>query len=73
MEREALQRACDIIGSQTALARVLGVRQGHIHYWLHRRGRVPAEYVLTIERETGVSRHELRPDVYPQEPTATSA
>jgi len=28
-------------------------------------GRVPAERVLQIEKATGVSRHELRPDLYP--------
>ena len=26
---------------------------------------LPGEFVLSIERETGVSRHELRPDLYP--------
>lgn len=29
--------------------------------------RVPAEYVLKIEAATGVSRHDLRPDIYPRE------
>ena len=29
--------------------------------------RVPAEYVLRIEAATGVSRHDLRPDIYPRE------
>lgn len=61
-------------GGQAALARALAqrtgkpVRQGHIWAWLHRTYRVPAEYVLEIERVTGVSRHELRPDLYPREP-----
>lgn len=27
--------------------------------------RVPAEHVLRIEAATGVSRHSLRPDIYP--------
>jgi DNA-binding transcriptional regulator YdaS (Cro superfamily) len=30
-------------------------------------GRVPAERVLEIERKTGISRHELRSDLYPAE------
>lgn len=29
--------------------------------------RVPAERVVEIARVTGISRHELRPDLYPQE------
>ena len=33
-------------------------------------GRVPAERVLKIEEVTGVSRHELRPDLYPAESAA---
>lgn len=29
--------------------------------------RVPAERVLDVERVTGISRHDLRPDLYPRE------
>lgn len=66
----ALQRAVDIIGGQTALARVLStpdrpIRQGHVWAWLNRdNGALPPEFVLTVERLTGVSRHDLRPDVF---------
>ena len=28
---------------------------------------LPAEYVLLVEAKTGVSRHDLRPDIYPRE------
>lgn len=63
-----LQRAVSIAGGQTALATVLGVRQPHVWNWLNRSGGVvPPEYVIPIERATGVSRHELRPDIYPIE------
>lgn len=34
------------------------------------RGRVPAERVLDIEKATGISRHELRPDVFGAAETA---
>lgn len=65
MSIEALRRACEIAGSQQALAVALGLRsQGTIQGWLSR-GRPPAEQVLAIEEVTGVSRHELRPDIYP--------
>lgn len=63
-----LQRAVAEAGSQTELARRIGVRQMHIWNWLNRsKGKVPGEYVLPIEKATGVSRHELRPDLYPIE------
>lgn len=61
-----LQKAIDLAGSQTALARAIGKKQQHVEYWL-RVDKVPGEYVLSIERATGVSRHELRPDLYPHE------
>lgn len=66
MSVEALRTAISNAGSQTKLAERIGKTQGHISQWL-RRGTVPAEMVLTIERASGVSRHELRPDLYPEE------
>jgi len=62
-----LERAIEAAGSQDALARKLGTSQQRIWNWLHRDRRIPAEVVLPIERETGISRHELRPDLYPQD------
>lgn len=65
---EALKRACDLAGSQERLAKRIGTTQSQVWYWLTRSKRgVPAEFVLPIERETGVSRSELRPDLYPVE------
>jgi DNA-binding transcriptional regulator YdaS (Cro superfamily) len=66
MSIEALKHAIDRCGTQSELARAIGKTQGHISQWLIR-GKVPAESVLPIERVTGVSRHELRPDLYPRE------
>lgn len=45
------------------LARKLGVTAGAVWQW----SKVPAERVLEVERVTGISRHELRPDIYPLE------
>jgi TorA maturation chaperone TorD/DNA-binding transcriptional regulator YdaS (Cro superfamily) len=69
---EALNRAIGIAGGQTQLARLLGVKQAHVWHWLNRAERIPAEYVLAIEEATGgaVSRHDLRPDLYPRAPAA---
>lgn len=70
---KALEKAVAIAGGQTALAAAISeisgcaVKQQHVYHWLHmaRRPAPPAEYVLAIERVTGVSRHRLRPDIYP--------
>jgi DNA-binding transcriptional regulator YdaS (Cro superfamily) len=63
-----LHRAVALAGSQTELARRIGVKQMHVWNWLNRsKGKVPGEYVIPIEKATGVSRHELRPDLYPIE------
>jgi len=63
----ALKNAIAIAGSQSALARILGTRQSTVSAWLLRGTPLPAERVLPIEEATGVSRHDLRPDLYPRE------
>lgn len=69
--KEALALAITKAGGQAALARALGGKTStaHISYWLHH-SKLPAERVLDVERITGVSRHDLRPDIYPREPGA---
>ncbi len=64
---EALAKAIEIVGGQTQLARLLGVKQANVWHWLNRAERIPAEYVLPIEKATGgqVGRHMLRPDLFP--------
>ena len=64
--RHALRYAALTIGSIAGLARQLDVTPQAVSGWLTR-GRVPAERVLEIERLTGVSRNDLRPDIYPPE------
>lgn len=48
------------------LGAILSVDKSTVMRWELRR--VPAERVLEVERVTGVSRHELRPDLYPVVP-----
>jgi len=64
-EMAALHAAIEIAGSQAALARICGVTQTAVWQWVHRMKRMPADYVLKAEQSTGVSCHELRPDIYP--------
>jgi DNA-binding transcriptional regulator YdaS (Cro superfamily) len=62
---EALCEAYEIAGSQPALAAICGVTQGTVSKWLNKSKRLPPEHVIPVEAATGVSRHLLRPDIYP--------
>lgn len=69
MDKEKFIEAIEIAGGQSELARKLGIKQGHINMWVHRNKKAPPpEYVLQIEEITGISRHELRPDVFGDKP-----
>ncbi|MGA6183328.1 transcriptional regulator [Stenotrophomonas sp. NPDC077421] len=60
---DALDKAVKAAGGVTSLADSLGVGQNVVSNW-RKRGRVPPSRVIKIEGVTGVSRHELRPDVF---------
>lgn len=64
---EALQKIVDAAGSQSKLAAALGVSSTAAWKWVQSSKRLPAEYVLKAERLYGVSRHDLRPDIYPRD------
>jgi DNA-binding transcriptional regulator YdaS (Cro superfamily) len=64
---ESLRKACELAGGQKPLADKIGTSQAQIWFWLNQSKRgVPAEFVIPIETATGVSRHELRPDIFPE-------
>lgn len=46
---------------QATIAHALGVTRAAVTKWK----RVPAERVLAVEAITGISRYDLRPDIYP--------
>ena len=50
------------------VARDLSVDKGTLTKWSQHR--VPAERVLDFEKVTGISRHEIRPDLYPRDEAA---
>ena len=67
LNKSALREACDLAGGQKSLAARIGTTQSMVWYWLVRSKRgVPGEFVLAIEAVTGVSRHALRPDIFPE-------
>jgi DNA-binding transcriptional regulator YdaS (Cro superfamily) len=60
---DALMEARRRAGGLRAFGRLLGISGQAISQWRQ----APAVRVLEIERLTGVSRHDLRPDIYPRE------
>lgn len=66
---KAIDKAIQAAGGQQALAEKCGVRYQAVQKWA-RLNRIPAERVLAIETASGISRHELRPDLYPQDSAA---
>jgi TorA maturation chaperone TorD len=55
-----LERAIGAAGGVAELARKIGIAQPSVSNW----DRVPAQRVIAVEAATGVSRKELRPDLY---------
>lgn len=63
MPGDALKRAIDAVGGLSGLAGPLGITKQAVSQW----DEVPPLRVIAVERLSGVSRHELRPDLYPDE------
>lgn len=63
----ALARAKEAAGGPTALGRAIDLTPQAVSLWKE----VPAKHVLAVERITGISRHELRPDIYGPAPAKT--
>jgi DNA-binding transcriptional regulator YdaS (Cro superfamily) len=61
----AFREAVAVVGSQPKTAALLKVSQEAISKRIRKKQPAAAEWVLTLERESGVSRHALRPDIYP--------
>lgn len=61
----ALALAVERIGSQTLMGQLLGITQGAVSKRLRRGQPCWAEATLLVEAKTGVSKHNLRPDLYP--------
>lgn len=66
---DAFREALRIAGSQGALAAIVGKKQAAISKRINGNCQARPEEVLAIERETGVLRYHLRPDIYPAEPS----
>jgi DNA-binding transcriptional regulator YdaS (Cro superfamily) len=60
MRPKPITLAIEKAGSVKALAEQCGVAPQAISQWKH----VPIDHVRTVETLTGLSKHEIRPDVY---------
>jgi len=67
----AIEKVISILGSQTTLAKLIGVAPQSVHQWVAA-GKPPGNRVIEIERlvNGAVTRNELRPDFYPFTDTA---
>ena len=70
---EALAKAVQIAGGQAPFGRVVGVTQGAVWQRLKANKPAAAGWVLRAEEATGISRHDLRPDIYPVEQRSDSS
>jgi DNA-binding transcriptional regulator YdaS (Cro superfamily) len=62
---DGLLAALDRAKSQSRLAEICGCTQGNIWQLKRNGSALPAHFVLSVEAELGIPRHELRPDIYP--------
>ena len=60
MRDDGLDRAIDAAGGVAQLARKIGISQPSVSNW----SKVPAQRVIAVEAATGISRGELRPDLF---------
>ena len=67
MRDPGLARAIDKAGGVAELARKIGIAQPSVSNW----NQVPAQRVIAVEAATGVSRRELRPDLYDESELAS--
>ncbi|EBO7463710.1 helix-turn-helix domain-containing protein [Salmonella enterica] len=62
----ALDKVIKAAGSARKLSHALGVTSMSVSHWKNRdHGMVPPNYIFPIFKMTGVTPHELRPDLYP--------
>ncbi|MGL5386681.1 MAG: transcriptional regulator [Serratia sp. (in: enterobacteria)] len=65
MSKEILLRAIKAVGSTKLFAERLGISQQSVGKWINKRnGVIPQGRVLKVYAISGITPHELRPDLY---------
>lgn len=67
---EAFRLAVKLAGGQIRFGKLVGRTQGAVSKKLAKGEWIWPETALTVEAATGISRHDLRPDIYPIEPAS---
>lgn len=68
LNQTPITKACEIVGSQSEVAKLLGVPPAAVNQWVKGLRPVPDKHALAIERATNgkVTRKELCPDDWPR-------
>lgn len=73
MNTTPIQQAVQAAGSQSALASAVDAAPQFVSQWATGRRPVPPKFALAIEEKFGISRHDLRPDVFGAAPKAKAS
>jgi DNA-binding transcriptional regulator YdaS (Cro superfamily) len=66
MKNSPFTQALEIAGGQVALAEKTGYSQNLMSLIQLGKRKISAEVSVAVEKATGVMRHQLRPDLFPQ-------
>lgn len=69
----SVDRVIEALGGLTKAASALGIENPSVVANWRTRGRVPADRALDIETVSGISRHDLRPDIFGPAPSEHGA
>ncbi|MDG2515636.1 YdaS family helix-turn-helix protein [Sphingobium yanoikuyae] len=61
----AFHRAIEAVGGQSRAADLLDCTQSNLSQLIKKGSLLPSRHVLRLESASGVSKHLLRPDIYP--------
>lgn len=61
---DIVERGAEVVGGLMELAKLLGLKHNSFYSW----SKVPPGRVLKFEEVTGISRYEIRPDIYGEQP-----
>lgn len=68
--KSPIERAIEALEGPTKAALALGISNPSVIANWRTRRRVPADKALDVERLTGISRHDLRPDIFGPAPAS---
>ena len=61
---KALEKAIEICGSQTELAKRIGMSQQLVSYWVSTGRGIPAEHIGRVSKATKIPVKQLRADIF---------